>query len=51
MALTRLAQVIKWLWEIVADMDTKEQQLFLKFTTSCSRAPILGFASLQVRPL
>jgi len=41
-------RVIKWLWEIVEnDFDAEERSLFLKFVTSCSRAPLLGFAYLE----
>ena len=44
-----VTQVIKWLWEVVAeDLDAKEQRLFLRFVTSCSRPPILGFQTLEV---
>ena len=41
-------KVIKWLWEIIEDFDSQEQQKFLKFVNSCSRAPILGFSTLEV---
>jgi ubiquitin-protein ligase E3 B len=43
-------RVIKWLFEVLAkDFTRAEQEAFLKFVTSCSRPPVLGFASLQPR--
>lgn len=42
-------RVIRWLWEVVdKDFSEVEQERFLKFVTSCSKPPILGFAHLQV---
>lgn len=40
-------RVIEWLWEAVEEFDPKERCLFLKFVTSCSKPPMLGFAHLQ----
>ena len=41
-------ECIKWFWSIVCNELTKQQQtLLLKFITSCSRAPLLGFSSLN----
>jgi hypothetical protein len=40
-------KVIKWLWEVVASMNPEEQGKFLKFVTSCSKPPVLGFQQLQ----
>ncbi|KJE90545.1 ubiquitin-protein ligase E3B [Capsaspora owczarzaki ATCC 30864] len=40
-------RTVQWLWECVAELDTKERCLFLKFVTSCSKPPILGFAHLH----
>uniref|UniRef100_A0A7E4VEV6 Ubiquitin-protein ligase E3B n=1 Tax=Panagrellus redivivus TaxID=6233 RepID=A0A7E4VEV6_PANRE len=41
-------RVIKWLWQIVeSDFSVEERKLFLKFVTSCSRPPLLGFANLE----
>uniref|UniRef100_A0A915Q147 HECT-type E3 ubiquitin transferase n=1 Tax=Setaria digitata TaxID=48799 RepID=A0A915Q147_9BILA len=41
-------RVIKWLWQILEnDFSAEERRLFLKFVTSCSRAPLLGFAYLE----
>lgn len=35
--------VIRWFWEIVDEMEEEEKAQLLKFSTSCSRAPLLGF--------
>uniref|UniRef100_A0A1I8JIS5 HECT-type E3 ubiquitin transferase n=2 Tax=Macrostomum lignano TaxID=282301 RepID=A0A1I8JIS5_9PLAT len=41
-------RVIQWLWEVLErDFSPAERALFLKFVTSCSRPPLLGFAHLQ----
>uniref|UniRef100_UPI00358E8020 ubiquitin-protein ligase E3B isoform X1 n=1 Tax=Myxine glutinosa TaxID=7769 RepID=UPI00358E8020 len=41
-------RVIVWLWDILTkDFTTKERSMFLKFVTSCSRPPLLGFAHLK----
>uniref|UniRef100_A0A914EGA9 Ubiquitin-protein ligase E3B n=1 Tax=Acrobeloides nanus TaxID=290746 RepID=A0A914EGA9_9BILA len=41
-------RLIKWLWQILeSDFTVEERHLFLKFVTSCSRAPLLGFAYLE----
>ncbi|KAI6194686.1 HECT-type E3 ubiquitin transferase [Aphelenchoides besseyi] len=41
-------RVIKWLWQILEhDFSSEERHLFLKFGTSCSRPPLLGFAYLE----
>lgn len=41
-------RVVKWLWNILQfDFNFNERQLFLKFVTSCSRAPLLGFQYLE----
>ncbi|KHJ75141.1 HECT-domain protein, partial [Oesophagostomum dentatum] len=41
-------RLIKWLWEIVEkDFTPEERRLFLKFVTSCSRPPLLGFSYLE----
>ncbi|GMI33101.1 hypothetical protein TeGR_g9811, partial [Tetraparma gracilis] len=42
--------IIQWLWEVVTDMTPDEQRKFLKFITSCSRRPLLGFKSLAPCP-
>ncbi|XP_046442108.1 ubiquitin-protein ligase E3B-like [Daphnia pulex] len=41
-------RVISWLWDILDnDLNDEEKRLFLKFVTSCSKPPLLGFAHLQ----
>lgn len=41
-------RVVSWLWEILEkDFSEKELNLFLKFVTSCSKPPLLGFANLE----
>lgn len=41
-------RVICWLWDILErDFTTEEHKLFLKFVTSCSKPPLLGFANLE----
>ncbi|XP_014204707.1 ubiquitin-protein ligase E3B [Copidosoma floridanum] len=41
-------RVICWLWDILdKDFSEKEKGLFLKFVTSCSKSPLLGFAYLE----
>lgn len=34
---------INWFWEVVESLSLEEQSELLKFCTSCSRAPLLGF--------
>lgn len=38
---------IQAFWSIIESLDTKQQGLFMKFVTSCSRPPLLGFAQLN----
>lgn len=41
-------RVIGWLWDILSrDFTEEERKLFLKFVTSCSKPPLLGFAHLE----
>ncbi|KAL3106558.1 hypothetical protein niasHT_016680 [Heterodera trifolii] len=41
-------RVVKWLWAILEqEFSMEERHLFLKFVTSCSRAPLLGFGYLE----
>ncbi|TRY55624.1 hypothetical protein DNTS_008830 [Danionella cerebrum] len=41
-------RVIIWLWDILSnDFSPEERAMFLKFVTSCSRPPLLGFAYLK----
>lgn len=37
---------VAWLWQALVSFTPSEQAAFLRFTTSCQRAPSLGFASL-----
>jgi len=38
---------IRWFWEVVEEMTAEERRELLKFATSCSRAPLLGFKALN----
>ena len=38
--------VIKLFWEVVSSFSEKEKRQLLKFVTSCSRPPLLGFKEL-----
>ena len=40
-------KVIKWMWQVVEELTPEEQGKFLKFITSCSKPPVLGFGSLS----
>ena len=41
-------RVVIWLWDILEkDFDIRERALFLKFVTSCSKPPLLGFQHLE----
>ncbi|KAL7432289.1 hypothetical protein ACHAXH_006378 [Discostella pseudostelligera] len=42
--------IVQWLWEVVDAMSPGQQRKFLKFMTSCSRQPLLGFASMVPAP-
>jgi hypothetical protein len=42
--------IIQWLWEVVDEMTPEQQRKFLRFMTSCSRQPLLGFNSLTPAP-
>jgi ubiquitin-protein ligase E3 C len=42
--------VIRNFWEIIEEMTPEQQRKFLKFMTSCSRQPLLGFGSLEPAP-
>lgn len=41
---------IQQFWEVLEEMSPYHQRLFLKFMTSCSRQPLLGFSSLVPLP-
>ncbi|KDO27835.1 hypothetical protein SPRG_07108 [Saprolegnia parasitica CBS 223.65] len=38
---------VQWLWKALESFSPADQARFLRFVTSCERAPILGFASLH----
>ncbi|KAI1292289.1 Ubiquitin-protein ligase E3B [Halotydeus destructor] len=41
-------RVISWLWDILEkDFNAEEHRRFLKFVTSCSKPPLLGFTHLE----
>lgn len=41
-------RVVGWLWDILdKDFTEEEKAMFLKFVTSCSKPPLLGFAYLE----
>ena len=40
-------QAVKWLWEIVNELDDEEPRRFLKFFTGSDRAPIGGLGNLR----
>jgi len=41
-------RVVAWLWEVLEkDFNDKEKSMFLKFVTSCSKPPLLGFENLE----
>ena len=42
--------IIQWFWELLLEFSPEKQRLFLKFMTSCSRQPLMGFASLTPVP-
>jgi len=39
--------VIKWLWQVLREFDGPHRAATLKFATSCSRPPLMGFAHLM----
>jgi len=42
--------VMQWFWEVLEEFTPEQQRKFLKFMTSCSRQPLLGFSSLDPPP-
>uniref|UniRef100_A0A1Y1M188 HECT-type E3 ubiquitin transferase n=6 Tax=Photinus pyralis TaxID=7054 RepID=A0A1Y1M188_PHOPY len=41
-------RVVGWLWDVLdKDFTESEKGMFLKFVTSCSKPPLLGFAHLE----
>eukprot|EP00252_Welwitschia_mirabilis_P024162 TRINITY_DN7059_c0_g3_i3.p1 TRINITY_DN7059_c0_g3~~TRINITY_DN7059_c0_g3_i3.p1 ORF type:complete len:797 (+),score=144.37 TRINITY_DN7059_c0_g3_i3:224-2392(+) len=41
------SQTVKLFWKVVREFEPAERRALLKFVTSCSRAPLLGFKHLQ----
>ncbi|XP_061955023.1 E3 ubiquitin-protein ligase UPL7 [Populus nigra] len=41
------SRTIKLFWEVIKGFEPNERCMLLKFVTSCSRAPLLGFKHLQ----
>jgi ubiquitin-protein ligase E3 C len=39
--------LIQWFWEIVEEFTNEQRSLLLKFITSCTRQPILGFGQFD----
>ncbi|CAH1452099.1 unnamed protein product [Lactuca virosa] len=44
---TEGSRTVKLFWEVIREFEAKERCLLMKFVTSCSRAPLLGFKHLQ----
>ncbi len=40
-------EVVELFWQVVAGFEQKDRRALLKFVTSCSSPPLLGFAQLQ----
>eukprot|EP00316_Scyphosphaera_apsteinii_P025320 CAMPEP_0119325862 /NCGR_PEP_ID=MMETSP1333-20130426/66870_1 /TAXON_ID=418940 /ORGANISM="Scyphosphaera apsteinii, Strain RCC1455" /LENGTH=130 /DNA_ID=CAMNT_0007333991 /DNA_START=47 /DNA_END=439 /DNA_ORIENTATION=+ len=39
--------VVQWLWQVLEEFDALKRAATLKFATSCSRPPLMGFRWLQ----
>ncbi|GJR59572.1 E3 ubiquitin protein ligase UPL7 [Tanacetum coccineum] len=44
---TEGSRTVKLFWEVLREFEPKERCLLMKFVTSCSRAPLLGFKHLK----
>jgi len=42
--------IMIWFWEVIEEMTPTQKNQFLKFVTSCSRQPLLGFRALSPLP-
>jgi len=42
--------IIQWFWEVIEELSPEQQRQFLRFVTSCSRQPLLGFRELEPAP-
>jgi ubiquitin-protein ligase E3 C len=43
-------EIVQWFWEVIDELTPDQQRKFLRFMTSCSRQPLLGFQSLAPAP-
>ena len=44
---TKDSPQIQWFWDVIREVDNATMAAVLKFGTSCSRPPLLGFQHLQ----
>lgn len=44
---TEGSRTVKLFWEVIVGFEPRDRCMLLKFVTSCSRAPLLGFKHLQ----
>ena len=44
---TDFSPTVRDFWSVLAELSAEDCSLFLKFVTSCSKPPLLGFAHLQ----
>ena len=44
---SRTCRQVRDLWAVLTEFSREERALFLKFVTSCSKPPLLGFVHLQ----
>jgi hypothetical protein len=42
--------IMIWFWEVIEQLTPDQQRQFLRFMTSCSRQPLLGFRALEPLP-
>jgi ubiquitin-protein ligase E3 C len=42
--------IMIWFWEVIDELTPDQQRQFLRFMTSCSRQPLLGFHALTPLP-
>ena len=39
--------MVGWFWEVLHEFDSPQRAALLKFATSCSRPPLMGFQWLN----
>lgn len=39
--------MVRWFWEVAEELSAEQRQALLRFATSCSRPPLMGFRYLQ----